>query len=120
MPGNKFESLHKSPIVFIVLLNTFLRCSSNVNLTSKITPKMFLRVNLGNIFIVEKQRRMCRLFSFSAEYDFLSLLPTIWIEIHFPFFRGPNIGFLRSLFSSIADVFISCTMKIEKHHQQIV
>ena len=51
---------------------------------------------------------MRRLFQFSAEYDFLSLLATIWIESHFPL-KGPIIDFFRSLFNSIVDVFISCT-----------
>ena len=69
---------------------------------------MFLSVNLGNIVIVKKQRRMCRLFYFSAEYNFLSLLATIWIESHFPL-KDPIIDFFRSFFNSIADVFISGT-----------
>ena len=70
---------------------------------------MCLRVNLGNIVIAEKQRRTYRLFKFSAGYDFLSLLATIWIESHFPL-KGPIIDFFfRSLFNSIVDVFISCT-----------
>ena len=70
---------------------------------------MFLRVNLGNIVIVEKQRRMCRHFQFSAEYNFLSLLATIRIESHFPL-KDPIIDFFPvTSNSSIADTFISCT-----------
>ena len=42
---------------------------------------MFLRVNLGNIVIVKKQRRMCRLFYFSTEYNFLSLLTCLLSKI---------------------------------------
>ena len=68
---------------------------------------MYLRVNLGNIVIVEKRRRMYRLFQFSAEYDFLSLLATIWIESRFPL--KDSISHFRSLFNSIVDVFISYT-----------
>ena len=45
-----FLSFRKSPIVLFFLLNTFFRCSSNVNVMSK----MCLRVNLRNIVIVEK------------------------------------------------------------------
>ena len=55
---------------------------------------MCLRVNLGNIVIVEKQRRLCRLFKFSAEYDFLRFLATIWNESHFPL-KGPIIDFFQ-------------------------
>ena len=75
---------------------------------------MFLRANLRNIannlrniVTVEKQRSMCRLLNFFAEYNFLSLLAAIWIENRFPL-KGPIIDFFRSLFNSIADVFISC------------
>ena len=71
---------------------------------------MFLRVNLVNIVIAEKQRRICRLFKCSAEYDFLSLLATIWTESHFPL-KGLILIFFRSLFNSIADVFMSYTTK---------
>ena len=75
---------------------------------------MCLRVNLGNSVIVEKQRRMCRLFKFSAEYDFLSLFPTIWLESHFPL-KGPIIVFFfRSLFNSVVDVFILCVTENRK------
>ena len=74
---------------------------------------MFLRVDLGNIVIVEKQRRMCRLFQFSAEYDFLSLFATIWIESCF-LLKGSIIDFFRSLLNSTADVFISCTTENRK------
>ena len=70
---------------------------------------MCLRVNLGNIVTFEKQRRTCHLFYFSAEYDFLSLLATIWIESHFPLKCPINDFFFKSLFNLLADVFISCT-----------
>ena len=39
--GNKLESFLKSLIMLFVLLNTYFRCSSNGNLTSKITPRCF-------------------------------------------------------------------------------
>ena len=55
---------------------------------------MFLRVNLVNIVIAEKQRRTCRLFKFSGEYDFLSLLATIWTESRFPL-KGLIIDFFQ-------------------------
>ena len=55
---------------------------------------MFLRFNLGNIAIVEKQRRIRRLFQFSAEYNTLSLLATIWIESHFPL-KGSIIDLIQ-------------------------
>ena len=74
---------------------------------------MFLRVNFGSDIIVEKRRRMRRLFQFSAEYNFWSLLATIWIESHFPL-KVRIIDFFRSLFNSIADALISCTNKSRK------
>ena len=50
---------------------------------------------------------MCHLFKFSAQYDFLSLLATIWFESHFSL-KGPVIDFFQV---TVADVFILCTME---------
>ena len=38
---NKFWSLRKRPIVLLTFFRTLLRCSSNVNLTSNVTPRCF-------------------------------------------------------------------------------
>ena len=38
---NELEGFRKSPIVLFVLLNLFFRSSSNVDITSKITPRCF-------------------------------------------------------------------------------
>ena len=60
--GKKLENFRKGPILLFAFLNTFFKCSSNVKLTSKITPRCLLELTWGNIVIVEKERRMCRLF----------------------------------------------------------
>ena len=61
---------------------------------------MCLKVNLGSIIIVENKGRCIA----------LSFLATIWIECHFPL-KDPIVDFLRSLFKSIVDVFMSCTIE---------
>ena len=59
--GNNLESFRKSPIVLFVLLNTFFRCSSNVNLTSKTTPKCFSELTWETLLLL-KSKGGCAIF----------------------------------------------------------
>ena len=60
--NNKFQSLRERSTALLILANTLLRCSSNVNLKSNFTSKVFLRKGLRDIIIVKTKGGWVSLF----------------------------------------------------------
>ena len=54
--NSKFQSLRDRSTALLTLANTLLRCSSNVNLKSNFTCKVFLRKGLRDIIIIVKTK----------------------------------------------------------------
>ena len=103
--GNKLESFRKSPIVLFVLVNTFFRCPSNVNLTSKEVVWEFSWETL----LLSKRKEWCVAFLTSCWIWFLELA-CYYLDWKSFSIEVPNYWFFyKSVFKSIADVFISCT-----------
>ena len=105
--GNKLESFFKSPIVLFVLLNTFFRCSSNVNLTSKITRRCVWKLTWETLLLLKSKGGCVTFFNFLLNISWACLQQSgLKVIFHW---KAQSLIFLRSLFDSIADVFISCT-----------
>ena len=62
--GNKLESFFESLIVLFVLLNTFFRCSLNVNLTSKITPRCVWKLTWETLLLLKSKGGCVTFFNF--------------------------------------------------------
>ena len=71
---------------------------------AKITPRCVWELTWETL-LLKGEAECVSFFQFSAEYDLLSLLATIWIESHFPL-KEPIIDFLQVTVNSIADFFI--------------
>ena len=107
---NKLESFHKSPIVLFVLLNTIFRCSSNVNLTSKIIPRYFWDLTWETLLLLKNRRGCVAIFSFLLNIISWDCLLRSGLKVNFHG-KAQSLTFFRSLFNSIANAFISCTTK---------
>ena len=106
--GNKLESFRKSPIVLFVLLNAFFRCSSNVNLTSKITPRCLWKLTWELMLLFKSKGGRVAFFNFLLNIISWAYLQRFGLKVIFQS-KTNHWFFFRSLFNSIADVFILCT-----------
>ena len=106
--ANKLKTFFKSPIVLFVLLNTFFRCSSNVNLTSKITPRCVWKLTWETLLLLKSKGECVAFFNFLLNMISWAFLLRSGLKVNFHW-KVQSLIFFRSLFNSIADVFISCT-----------
>ena len=102
--GNKLESFRKSPIVLFVLLNTFFRCSSNFNLTSKITPRCVWELTWETLLLLKSKGGCITFFAFLLNVISWACLLRSGLRVIFHW-KAQSLIFFRSLFNSIADVF---------------
>ena len=108
--GNKLESFGKSPIVLFVVLNTLFRCSSNVNLMSKITPRCPFELTTETLLMLKNKGGCASFFNFLLNIISWACLLRSRLKVVFHR-KTESLIFFRSLLNSIADVFISCTTK---------
>ena len=106
--GNKLESFLKSPIVLFVLLITFFRCSSNVNLTSKITSRCVWELTWETLLLLKSKGGCVAFFKFLLNMISWAYLLRSGLKVILHW-KAQSLIFFRSLFNSIADVFLSCT-----------
>ena len=101
------DCLAKVSIAVFVLLNTFFRCSSNFNLTSKIIPRCFQELTWESLLLLKSKRGCDTLFTFLQ--NIISWACLIRSGLKFIFhWKAQSVIFFRSLFNSIADVFVLC------------
>ena len=106
--GNKLESFRKSPTVLFVLFSTFFRCSSTVNVTSKIIPRCVWEL-IWETLLLLKSKEGCVVF-FNFLLNMISWACLLWSGVKVIFhWKAHSLIFFRSLFNSITDAFISCT-----------
>ena len=75
--GNELESFQKSPMDLFILLNSIFRCSSNVNLTSKITRRCFGELIWETLLLLKSKEGCVAFFSFLVNIiSWASLLPS--------------------------------------------
>ena len=106
--GNKLESFRKSPIVLFLLLNTFFRCSSNVNLPPKITPRCVWELTWETLLLLKSKGGCVVFFNFLLNIISWACFLRSGLKVIFHW-KAQSLIFFRSLFNSIVDVFISCT-----------
>ena len=106
--GNKLESFFKSPIVLFVLLNTFFRCSSNVNLTSKITPRCVWKLTWETLLLLKSKGGCVAFFNFLLNMISWACLLRSGLKVVFHW-KAQSLIFFWPMSNSIADVSISCT-----------
>ena len=81
--GKRFCNLQRSPIVWFIFPDTTFRWSSNFNWLSSIIPYCFWEEVRLTLALLKSNGRWIFFFSFVTKNDFLSLLSSIWIKVHF-------------------------------------
>ena len=105
--GNKLESFRKTPLDLFCQI-TFFRCSSNVNLTTKITSRCVWELTWETLLLLKSKGGCVTFFNFLLNMISWACLLRSGLKVIFHW-KAQSLIFFRSLFNSIADVFISCT-----------
>ena len=106
--GITLESFRKSPVV-LCFVNTFFRCSSNVNLMSKITPTCVWELTWETLLLLKNKGRCATLFNLLLNMISWACLLQSELKVIFHWKAQSLIFFFRSLFITQKQMCVRCT-----------
>ena len=99
---NKFWGLRKRPIVLLTLFRTLLRCSSNVNLTSNVTPRCFWEEVCKTLLLLKTKDGCGSFFILWLKITSWACLLGSGLKLIFHW-KAHLLIFFRSSFNSLAE-----------------
>ena len=106
--GNILRSLRKRPTALLTLANTLLRCSSNVNLKSNMTPRRFWEKVWETLSLLKTKSGWVGLFYLRLKISSWACL--LWSGLKLIFYRkAQSVTFFKSSFNSFVEMFTSWT-----------